>query len=1154
MTSERPIFQLRKEISENISNETSLQNNTTVQEQNTTTSTTYNNKILTENEVYSVTRMATTLPSNQLSQYKYNGFIETTLQKALLCDKDNIFIWNYDSEQRSVPSVRIPLHDESESSLNQPPICLLTSPLAVSEPVESADTDSTTSINENCGVCIIERDTGKITYYEDVESINNLYSQLSKAMSHTLDLNLSKNEHITKVLNLEPAGIVVATSLGAVHFVTIRDNIGKPKISLKQTLIKAHRGILSHFFTPAQQSSNTENSHSIVSLNKGPLMGKGERLLYITTKCGDFQVWQLGVSSKTFKRINVNVFNKILESLQDLYPFAYGSLKLIDSHPLLSDAMNVQLFLSTISDNNNTFYIISTIIFDEQFNNFTIFSTYRLNTINSSLHNDQSMPRLLIPSSLEKTDRPIASVFVLFDNCLVITQISSKLDSSFTLKKKWEDIISFNDEIDIIGFGFDVDSLYLISKEVGGIMKITLKNTEKSIIGYQDLEETRFVKSHVEQATYFSNTSLGNPVEFNLPAGISLDRDIIEHDLMLCNNEIFDSTSQFIPKASSNLEQHLNSRINYYKNFLRYIELNFNNNISPICKLQLVENFETVNCALKFLHKLDKKDTFNDKLNNIWSSVLSKHNIKLEDLIINQLKQFPSLFIEFLKAIDFRTECNEFKSRLINILISCFYEAILEDGERTVRYDMFNLDPLEVNNEKLPWYINYDILSFLNTLFFNYKFSIKPDYPTSTEKKEQFLTLLKILYYFFNQIKLWRLQNPDKFVDEQTLEQISAIYTDSHTAWNDVLCELNYKEQSIRIADFYQDFESLVQTLETLEGQEQLYAQFFGKYDYEFASHLFKYYIANNKLSKLFYQFPEQHHQLVRFFEENIDEYRDISWIQDILDNNYSKASDDLLKLNLLRKPITKNQIHLNIAKLSGLVDESNINVESLDEIQSRLDLLDGEIYLKDQLKTSGKKLNPRYESTFFKTIFDEINKRLEKGITLPFNQIIDQYTLVNDSNFFFSAVKLTAFNSKSIEYEVKKFLIATLWRRAILCDEYIMNHTGTSNIAKSVLYQILTEYFTQDLFLSDLPLPNVKLVTNSFIVTDEYLENTYNDYELADDTAIPKIKESIQRDIDDVNSINELETLLHTIINEANVKSGNRCVVNYETNTIEHA
>lgn len=1152
MASERPIFQLRKEISENISNETSLQNNnTTVQEQSIAK---YNNKILTENEVYSVTRMSTTLPSNQLSLSKYNGFIETTLQKALLCDKDNIFIWNYDSEQRSSPSIRIPLHDESEASLNQPPICLLTNPLAVSESTESSETDSVTNVNENCGVCIIEKDTGRITYYEDVESIKNLYPQLSKAMSHTLDLNLSKNEYITKVLNLEPAGIIVATSLGAVHFITIRDNIGKPKISLKQTLIKAHKGLLSQFFTSSQQTTNdTENSHSIVSLKKGPLMGKGERLLYITTKCGDFQVWQLGVSSKTFKRINVNVFNKILESLQDLYPFAYGSLKLIDSHPLLSDTMNVQLFLSTISDNSNTFYIISTIIFDEQFNNFTIFSTYRLNTINSSLHNDQSIPRLLIPSSLEKTDRSIASVFVLFDNCLVITQISSKLDSSFTLKKKWEDIISFNDEIDIIGFGFNVNSLYLISKEVGGIMKITLKNSEGSIIGSQDLEETRFVKSHVEQATYFSNTSLGNPVEFNLPSGISLDREVIEHDLMLCNNEIFDSTSQFIPKVSSNLEQHLNSRINYYKNFLRYIELNFNNNISPNCKLQLVENFETVNCALKFLHKLDKKDTVNDKLNNIWLSVLSKHNIKLEDLIINQLKRFPSLFIEFLKAVDFRTESNEYKSRLINLLISCFYEAILEDGERTVRYDMFNLDPLEVNDDKLPWYINFEVLSFLNTLFFNYKFSIKPEHPTSTEKKEQFLTLLKILYYFFNQIKLWRMQHPDKFVEEQILSQISKLYTDSHAAWNDVLCELNYKEQSIRITDFYQDFESLVQTLETLEGQEQLYAQFFEKYDYEFASNLFRYYIANNKLSKLFYQFPEQHHQLVRFFQENIDEYREISWIQDILDTNYSKASDDLLKLNLLGKPIAKNQIYLNIAKLSGLVDESNINVESLDEIQSRLDLLDGEVYLKDQIKINGKKLNPRYESTFFKTIFDEINKSLEKNLTLPFNQIIDQYTLVNDPDFFFSAVKLTAFNSKSLEYEVKKFLIATLWRRAILSDAYIMNHTDTSNITESVLYRVLTEFFNQDLFLSDLPLPSMRLVTNAFIITDEYLEHTYGDFALTDDTAISKIKESIQKDIDDVNSINELETLLHTIINEANVNSGNRCVVNYETNTIEH-
>ncbi|CAD1784643.1 similar to Saccharomyces cerevisiae YKR082W NUP133 Subunit of the Nup84p subcomplex of the nuclear pore complex (NPC) [Maudiozyma barnettii] len=1166
-TSSRPIFQLRKELSESLTTDISDSNNNELEfstEKATSfensTATTYNdtNKILTENEVYTVSRLTTELPSSTKREtqdhQQTTGFLETSMQKALISDTDNIFIWNYDSPQRDTPSIRIPLHDEAEYSLSEPPACLLTTPLAAYEPTTgNSDNDNQRlEINngpDNCGVIIFDKQTGKVTYYEDIESINNLYPQLSKAMSHNLDLNLSQDERITKVLNLEPAGIVVATSLGAVHFITIRDNIGKPRIALKQTLIKAHRGLLSQFFKKSQQENTTNTSYSIVSLKQGHVTGKGERLLYITTKSGDFQIWQLGVSSKTFRRINVNVFNKILESLQDLYPFAYGSLKLIDSHPLLSDSMNVQLFLSTITDNNNMFYIISTIILDEQFGAYSIFSTYRLNTMNLPTPSEQNAPKLLIPSSLEQNNSSIASVFVLFQNCLVITQISSKLDSSFILKRKWEDIISFNEDINVIGFGYSASSLYIISKEVGGIMRIELKRSvERSFT--EDLEETRFVKSHVEQATYFSNASLNNPIEFNLPSGLSIDREVIEHDLLLCNDGIFSSTSKFIPNVSSNLEQHLNSRINYYKNFLRFIELNFNNNISPNLKLHLVENFETINCALRFLQCLDKKDNVSSRLNTVWSFILSKNNIKLEDLVIKQLDQFPSLFIEFLKSVDFGTESNEFKSKLINLLISCFYEAILEDGERTVRYDMFNLDPLEVSVDKLPWYINYDILNVLNKLFFNYKFSIKAEAPTDTVKKEQFLTLLKILYYFFNQIKVWNTQ-VDKEVDQTKFDLVAKLYDDNHTAWNDVLCELNYKEQSIRITDFYQDFEALVQTLETLDGQDSLYAQFFEKFDYDFASTLFSYYIANNKLSKLFYQFPEQHHQLVRFFEENIDQYRNISWIQDIMDDNFSKASMDLVKLNLLGKPITKNQIYLNIAKLSGLVDENNIDVVTLDEIQSRLDLIDGEIDFKSKLKENTIELNSRYEETFFKKIYEETNQKLQKGITIPLNRVIEQYSLLDDAESFFCALKLIAFNTKSIEYEVKKFLIATLWRRCILNDKYIMEHDDAKQLSEGTVYQVLEGFFSQELFISDIALPSVHIVKDKYIVTEEYLTNTYGEF-TSNEEEISKIRNSIEQDIEDVSKITQLEAHLHTIINAANENTGNQCAINYETNTIE--
>lgn len=1158
---QKPVFQLRKEFSESALVGTvdvtrqldqTTENEISVlpeeREQQPT-------KVLTENDTYVVKKLSTDFPAIRKidgNEIGVTGLVDTTVHKAVFSNKDSVLIWDIDHNQKNSSSVRIPLHDENEPSLDSAPTCLITAPVTDSDSTQdqySSGENATQTSVIDCGLCIIQKDKGIITYYEDIESVNNLYPQLSKAMSHVLSINLRNGEVISEVVNLEPAGMIVATSLGAVYFITIRDTIGRPKLQLKQTLIKAHTGFLPQFLRSSTlEEGPTENSHSVVSLKAGPMMGKGERLLYITTRCGDFQIWQLGVSSKCFRRINSNIFNKVLESLQDLYPFAYGSLKLIDSHPLFQDDMNVQLFLSTITDNNDAYYIISTVIFDEQFNTFSIFSTYKLNTIAMPVAPGHVMPSLLVPTSLRSGITPVSSVFVLFQNCLVVTQISSTLDSNFTLRRKWEDIISFHQSVKVIGFGYNHDCLYVMSNEVGNIIKVELKDVSTNTLA-DDLEETRFVKTHVEQAIYFANTSLNNPVQFNLPPGLSMDREVIEHDLLACCNDIFDSTSMFIPSTSTNLEQHLNSRINYFRTLLKYIQKNFNYSISPNVKLHLIEKFETMCCALRMLQKMAKLETTFSKLSESWSTVLSKNNISLNDMIINHLTQFPSLFIDFVKSVDFSTESVEFMSAFIDLLISCFYESILEDGESAVRYDMFDLDALEVNEDGLPWYIDYDVLFVLNKLFFDYKFSIRSESSIETKKKEQFLTLTKIMYYFFNQLKIW-VDNSPAVTPTLDFEKINKLYIDGHADWNSVLCEIGYTEQSIAITDFYQDLESLVKTLETLDKHDELYQQFFEKYDYKFAFALFCYYASTNNLHSLFYRFPNQSAQLIKFFTENPVQYGSISWIQDILSGDYSKASSDLSKLDPLGNSVEKNQIFMNVAKLSGLVNESTVHVDELEKIQAQLDLFDGEIDLRQKLKQNDTQISNRYKGTPFNAIFDSINEKLQHGDTIPFSEVIDEYTLLDDHHGYISALKLLAFTSKSIEYEIKKFLTATIWRRCILNDKYIMGANKEDNLDQSTLYQVLMKFFSEELYRGDVSLPTKTLVADGYIITEEYLKSTYGEFVSGDN--VSAIRESFERDINEISNVSELETILHTIISAANEATGNRCVVNYDTNTIE--
>ena len=1141
--------------------------------------------VLTENERFLVERLPTDLPlSTEAERPNYmepfaNGYLNTEFSKAVVQDTNNVIVWDFNSLRRDDVYVKIPLHGKSET-LDTAPISVLIWPntLDDGQPANYGDKDtgmvstidgrvaSDFPIGDNCGVCIIERTTGRIVYYEDLESINNLSSQLSSSLAHVVDLKLrsDKNEVVTMALDVEPAGLVVATSLGSLYFVVIRDSMGKPHLEVKQQLIKPFGGILSHILPTPIASLNP-----IISLKRGPIIGKGERILYVTTRSGDFYIFGMSVHSGSFKKLHFNVYGEIVRSLRDLYPFAFGSLQLLDSHPISSEKCNIQLFLSSISNKREMYYIISTIAFSEQSNSFDIISTYRLNTFTTPTRNPDFTPRILVPDTLgsdpSKTGR-IVSIFVVFEHAVVLTQMLSKLDTSLPLRRKWEDIISFRDNINFIGSGYDSNGLYMMSRSLNGILRVKLKDTTKAEI---ELDSIGFIKSHVDQAVYFSKESLDNPVDFNLPEDLSLDRNTIENDLLLSSNEIFNSSGRYISPSSTDLVSHLLLRINYYKNLLSFVQANFISSVSPVLKLHLIGTFEIMGACLKFLQILSKtpSDNIQERLNELWSGTLKKEHLTLEDVVIRHLDRFPSLLNRFLAEVPLVTETIECKSRLIDLLVSCLYEAVLENGEREFRYDKLQLDPMEFDEDKLPWFINYDLISFLNNIFFDYKFSLKGGLTDAT--REQFLNLVKILYYFTSQAQKWVLlhtgkvsETVDAITSSQQLEKLEALYKENHVDWNRVLCELGYVEQSIQITDFYHDLEALVETLDRVPKQQQaLYSQFFQKFGYEFATVLFKHYISRNRLNDLFYRFPDQHDYLVRFFKENSESYDRISWIQDIFDSDYASASNKLSNMNLLGTSINTNRLHMNIAKLSGLLEPEKVTSDQLGRIQTSLDTLDGEVDLLGKLKQGSVHFNEKYNDTDFKVIVDSIMNALTKqGLTLPLHEIIECYSLLSDFESFFCALKLLAFSGDFIEYEDRKFLTATVWRRCILGDKCITNKKEAGNefdgdhMANCTLLEVLKLFFEQQLYYSKIPLPNVSMLTDPSVLNEEYLTTTYKKY--LPDVSIENLKASIQAEINELLSMEkDLSAHISSVIFAANGATGNKCAINYEAgNAVEFA
>ncbi|CCK69741.1 Nup133p KNAG_0C06480 [Huiozyma naganishii CBS 8797] len=1092
-------------------------------------------EVLTENDKYKVTQHRYSdleLPPGAI------GTVDTALQRALVQVPEVLYIWDYTSLQGTPQRSRIKLPEFAEG---ETPLCLLTGG------------DAANAGGSN-GIVIVYRSSGKVIFYENVDAVNNLYSKLStELLSHQLDLKLdaSRGECVTRALAMDPVGCVLATSEGRVLFVSLRDSVGRPNVRVVKQLNKPRHTRFNFGFRGTASPRDT-----VVSLRRGPQTNKDENTCYITTARGQFHIWRLVGAFNAYQLLNVNIYNAVLESLRDLYPFAYNSLQILDSHPVdTSGDPTRHIFLSSISDGQQkNYYILSTVIFDLELKTFSVFSTYRLNTYQAPLAGP-TLPQLMIPE--REPSQEIINVVVQFPHNVVLTQISSKFDLSFTLKRKWEDILSFRDDVYFIGTGYNTSQLFLMSicgDSQCKIVQVDLKGTNETEHG-----RNRFVKSHVEQAVYFQSTAQSTPIEFNLSDDIYLDEQIVSEDLSICSDDIFHSKSKFILSSGEvNLLGNLKSRLMYYNNFLNFVAHNFKERTSPQLKCTFIEKYEIMNCCLSLLQFIDQKP--NGALQEIWSKILLANNLSLEEFVISKLELFPTVLTHLLKELagvsDHHT--NELPL-IIDFLIGILYNSVLESGENQLKLNAFGLSAHD--HTPLPWFITLDNLTSINDLFFQYKFELAESHQLEGKDQvsEQFLTLLKILYYCFNSVKVWFAENTAEIQAQaqqyETASQINKLYVDNHTDWNKVLCEVGYEQQSIQIAEFYQDLESLVETLETLPHDDPMsadyYDKFFEKYGYKFATALYEYYCRTNKLNDLFYRFPKWKPLLVQFLGNNQDKYGEISWIQNVFDGEYEAASKTLSGLPLLGTPMDAGQLHLNIAKLTALAADGP-DVEELTRIQANLDLLAAERDLMHNIADADFTINTWYANTDFEVIYVKVLQALRETKCVSLNEVIELYTLTSSQEAFIESIRVFAAHMNTLPYDVKKYLTAAIWRRCILHDGYF--NGSVDDPSKSLLYGVLVCFFEEQLYEEgDFSLPQPTQLMDHSVSHADLLTNLYAQY--LNDGDVAGLRRTIDDDIEQIKNLGESLTLkVQSLVSNANDSTGNRCVVDYETNEIVQA
>ncbi|SCV03666.1 LAMI_0H09978g1_1 [Lachancea mirantina] len=1120
----QPVFQIRKELNfASLEDESNLTQSFVEEFQSHNADTTVvdgfsNDVILVENEKYNVKK----LPANMdfLPQEKnLNALIDTESGKALVADSDELYVWTFDAGYKHPNINKISLHSEHEL-LQSPPEVVFTWPAAADDEIDS----------KVPGICVVNKVTGVVKLFEEVDTINSVSSPVFRDKAHELDLKLKSKEHVISVVNCEPAGIVIATSTGRLLLIAIRDYAGQPMLKLKAQLVKSHMTLF----------STSNEFKQVVSMKPGVIVGKGERILSTITRGGHFLIWNLSAVAQSYKRLEINIYEQILESLQDLYPTAHGSLQVLDSHPLPADKQAYSVLSSIRNGDEGNLYILSTIVVDEKTNSFAIFSTYRLNTIYYPIKSAE-YPRLVIPAALDSKIDKFVTIFVIFENAVVLTQVSAKLDHTYPLRRKWEDIISFRKNTKIIGYGCDSEAIYLFNKKVG-ILRVS---ATKESTAPEDFRGS-FVKSHLEQAIYFSNVA-STPIEFNIPMEITLDREEIECGLMACAKEILLTKSEYIPPKMSSVLHQVRLRVDLFRTLLEFTKVNFLNKVRPTILLELVEYFEILNCVSTTLSYAGSSS----ELASLWQETLKGNEIDEETFVVHGLEGFRQVFESYLENIastlSATSDIDSWNTG-IDFLVASVYESVLNDGEQEYRYQGLQLDPAE-QQSKLAWFAEGRIAELSNDLFLGYSDVLEKTENLASHALK-LLSLAKALYYISNQRIAW-FKDALTRTETQEYKELLTLYRKNTTVWNEILCKANQNLECLQIADFYRDLRSIVQILNNIhdEVSAEAFIPYFNKYGYDFARELFSSYVASGNLQDLYNKFPQFHPLLVKFFDEN-PQYSDVAWIGTVFDKKYSKASSlllDAVERNAKQEhQLNRCQVQASIAKLCVLAANRNVEQGVLVKIQGVLDTADGLSDLKDKLR-SGASLNARYHSDEeIKTLFSCLSGRVAREFQVSMHEIIEIYTLMNQKDGFFYALKLLLLNSEMFDLESYRFLNALLWRRCLLFE----GPMKLTDFRNSALYFTLSRAFNELLFKANSDLPAWDMLVDLSSTSPDYFKARY-----ADLVQTPlALADCAADEVNQIRSLGEdLVTDLKTVIATANETAGYPYVINYETNKIEN-
>ncbi|CAG9999508.1 unnamed protein product [Clonostachys byssicola] len=544
--------------------------------------------VLTSTNGYTVSKLPA-LPDRIRSDWTVDQHAEvfSSFGYALTLTQTHAIVWPYTSTSQSPETFTFSLPLASKPGDPLPVGCLVSPSAASSEP----------------GLVVVMSAVGKVVYWESISSAATFaFIKKDRSGVEYQIPGFSSSERVVGITNAESAGFILTFNSGRLAYMNVRDNHGRPAISvqyLRTNLSPSSSGI---FGSIRHAFSHLSLRGEVAAVRADRSSRVGERNIVALSSKGRLQAWRIHRGGHNESIGEADMRDSIVSALYEVDPtnqeFPLESFEALDftyvpkglepkylelsrlSDAMGTDATNVQhlLLLVSLTFKGTSRYALVEVILTPgscQTGMIRPITTYTT-PVTVSDGSSTVRPRIYLP-------RPALVAFAVFDRAAVIASVATPPESpesqlqsdSHVLPASFEDVVDFREDqvYEIVGSGIEETSASagiedrsqrtkiknpaaVLLVRGAGVVRIITTDVDKFA---SDKPPTVSAKSRLEQAVFFG-ASKENPLIFDRRQEIKFSTEEVAKAALEVSQEILSSTTIFLSTLPAHLEDNLRAK------------------------------------------------------------------------------------------------------------------------------------------------------------------------------------------------------------------------------------------------------------------------------------------------------------------------------------------------------------------------------------------------------------------------------------------------------------------------------------------------------------------------------------------------------------------------------------------------------------------